>query len=596
MKKYKNRESVEEQYKWDLSSFFEDEMSFQKKYKSTEKNIIKLSTYVGCTKDPIKLYEFLKLEIETIADWEDLYVYAYLVNDQELGKPESIERKNKTELLNLQLQNSIHFFAPELLKLSKKDYENLFKQNDKLLEYKPMLDQTYREKGHVLSEKEETIISSLVNAMNHFDDMSSTMINSLHNYGTVKVEDEEVEVAANNYRHLMHNSDSKVRHQVRDQFQTKLGEYSPINATLLSSYVSMQDTLAKIHNFDTSWDKKMFHWNLNSKVFETLVSTTEKHLDSLQRYYDLKRKVFGLKKLTTYDLSLELSKSDKEYTISEAQNIILKAIEPLGKDYYQKFKKIIDNRYIDYCQYKGKCGGGYSFSTMRNDSRILMSYNGGLESVSTIAHEGGHNVHHQYVKENNPLEYRDVPSITAEVASLTNECLLSSYLAKHGATKEEKLAGISNILDVIVSNLFGAVREGKMEEDMYHYVQEGGMLTKEYLDELSYNSLSKYYGNVVEKDDLMKNSWVTRSHFYMNYYLYSYAVCISVACSIAAKILEGDQTTLDHYIDFLKTGSDKWPNETYERLGISLEEEKVYCDAIKYFDSLIDQFEKIYNE
>lgn len=596
MKKYKNRESVEEQYKWDLSSFFKDDSSFQKKYQSTEKNIEELNNYVGCTKDPSKLYEFLTLEIETIADWEDLYVYAYLVNDQELGNPESIERKNKTELLNLQLQNSIHFFAPELLKLSKKEYENLFKRNDKLQEYKPMLDQTYREKGHVLSEKEETIISSLVNAMDHFDDMSSTMVNSLHNYGTVKIEDEEVEVAANNYRHLMHNSDSKVRHQVRDQFQTKLGEYSQINATLLSSYISMQDTLAKIHHFNSSWDKKMFHWNLNSKVFETLVSTTEKHLDSLQRYYDLKRKVLGLKKLTTYDLSLELSKSDKEYTISEAQTIILNAIEPLGKDYYQKFKKIIDNRYIDYCQYKGKCGGGYSFSTMRNDSRILMSYNGGLESVSTIAHEGGHNVHHQYVKENNPLEYRDVPSIIAEVASLTNECLLSSYLAKNGTTKEEKLAGISNILDVIVSNLFGAVREGKMEEDMYHYVQEGGMLTKEYLDELSYNSLSKYYGEAVEKDDLMKNSWVTRSHFYMNYYLYSYAVCISVACSIAAKILEGDQETLDHYINFLKTGSDKWPNEIYEKLGISLEKEKVYCDAIKYFDSLIEQFEKIYNE
>ena len=596
MKKYKNRSSVEEKYKWNLDDFFPNEEAFLKTFQEAQEKIQKLSQYVGCTKDPKRLYEFLILEVDAVALWEDLYVYAYLVNDQELGVPESIERKNKTELLNLELEKNIHFFAPELLKLTKKDYDELFIQNPKLLEFKADLDRTYREKGHVLSEQEETIVSSLVSSMNHFDDMSSTLVNSLHNYGKVKIEEEEVEVAANNYRHLMHNSDSKIRHKVRNQFQEKLAEYSSINAMLLSSYVSMQDTLAQIRHFDSSWDAKMFHLNLNSNVFHTLVDTTEKHLDSLQKYYELKRKVLGLRKLTSYDLSLELSKSEREYKIPEAQKLILKAVKPLGEEYQEKFQKIIDNRYIDYCQYKGKCGGGYSFSTMRQNSRILMSFNGGLESVSTIAHEGGHNVHHQFVKENNPLQYRDVPSILAEVASLTNECLLSSYLAKNGRDKTEKLAGIANILDVIVSNLFGAVREGKMEEDMYSYVHDGGMLTKEYLDKLSYDSLTKYYGDSVEYDDLIKNGWVTRSHYYMNFYLYSYAICISVACSIASKILEGDQDTLERYLTFLKIGNDKWPIEAYQVLGVDLEEETVYSDAIQYFDSLVEQFEKIYNE
>ena len=595
MKKYKDRASVEEEYKWDLTEFFKNEEEFNKSLNLCKKNIEELNKYIGCTKDAKKLYEFLKLEIETIAIWEDLYVYSYLINDQELGNSESIERKNKTEVLNLELEKAISFFAPELLKLSKKEYEELFKY-DKLKEYKPMLDETYREKGHILSPKEEVIISSLVNSMNHFDDMSSTLINSLHNYGKVRIDDEEVEIAANNYRHLMHNSDSKIRHKVRDQFNEKLAEYAPINAMLLSSYVSMQDTISQIRGFKSSWDAKMFHLNLDSKVFHTLVKVTEEHLDSLQKYYELKKKVFNLKKLTSYDLALELSKSEREYKIHEAQKIILKAVSPLGEEYQEKFKKIIDNRYIDYCQYKGKCGGGYSFSTMRNNSRILMSFNGGLESVSTIAHEGGHNVNHQFVKENNPLEYRDTPSIEAEVASLTNECLLSSYLAKYGRDKEERLAGIANILDVIVSNLFGAVREGKLEEDMYKYVHDGGMLTREYLDDLSYKSLAKYYGDKVELDDYLKNSWITRSHYYMNFYLYSYAICISVACSVASKILEGDTDTLNKYIEFLKTGSDKLPTEAYNILGINLEDEKVYCDAIKYFDSLVDLFEKIYNE
>ena len=595
MKKYKNRSSVEEKYKWDLSDFFSSEEEFNKSYQETEEKIKKLNTYVGCTKDPKKLYEFLNLEIDTIASWEDLYVYAYLVNDQELGVSESIERKNKTELLSLELEKATSFFAPELLKLSEKDYKKLFEYS-KLNEYKAMLDQTYREKKHILNEEEEVIISSLVNSMNHFSDMSSCLVNQLHNYGKVTIEGEEVDVAANNYRHLMHNMDQEIRHQVRDQFQDKLSEYSSINAMLLSSYISMQDTTAKIRHYDSSWDRKMFHWNLESKVFETLVKTTEEHIPSLQKYYDLKRRVLGLKELTSYDLALEISKSEREYKIPEAQKLILKALSPLGEEYLEKFQKIIDNRYIDYCQYKGKCGGGYSFSTMRNNSRILMSFNGGLESVSTIAHEGGHNVHHQFVKENNPLQYRDTASIIAEVASLTNECLLSSYLAQYGRDKEERLAGIANILDVIVSNLFGAVREGKMEEEMYKYVHDGGMLTKDYMDKLTYDSLTKYYGKSVKYDDKIRNSWVTRSHYYMNFYLYSYAICVSVACSVASRILKGDKEMLENYIAFLKTGSDKWPVEAYKILGIDLSSPKVYCDAIDYFDHLVEQFDTIYKE
>lgn len=596
MKKYKNRSSVEEKYKWDLTDFFPNEEEFLKTYRKTQKNIEKLSQYVGCTKDAEKLYEFLNLEYLTISLWEDLYVYSYLIHDQELGNAEAIERKNQTEILNLELEKSIHFFAPELLKLSKKDYHQLFLDYPKLKEYQAALDLIYREKGHVLGEEEENIVSSLVSSMNHFDDMSSTMINSLHDYGHVMIDGEDVTIASNNYRYLMHNEDSSIRHLVRDQFQKKLSQYAPVHASFLSSYVSYQNALAKIHHFPSSWDAKMFSLCLDEKVFHTLVQTIEKHLDSLQRFYDLKRRVLGLKELTPYDLSLELSQNEREYKIPEAQKLILNAVLPLGKDYQEKFQKIIDHRYIDYCQYKGKCSGGYSFATMRQNSRILMSFNGGLESVSTIAHEGGHNVNHQYVLENNPIQYRDTASIQAEVASLVNECLLSSYLAKNGRDKKEKLAGIANILEVIVSNLFGAVREGKMEEDMYKIVLDGGVLTSDTLNQLCYDSLTKYYGNSVSYDRDIQNSWITRSHYFMNFYLYSYAVCISVASMVASRVLEGDQEFLNRYLEFLKVGSDKRPKEAYQILGVDLEDEKVYEEAICYFDSLLDQFEKIYME
>lgn len=596
MKKYKNRSEVPEKYKWDLTDFFKDDQEYNRAYDKCVKMIDELKNYVGCTKDADKLMQFLTKEIDTIALWENLYVYAYLINDQELGIDKNIERKNKSINLNNMLTSAISFFAPELLKLSKEEYKNLFTKNSKLLEYKDDLDKIYRDKDHILDEDKEVLVSSLVTSMNHFSDMSANMLNKEHNYGKVKLEDNEiVQISTTNFGLLMKNPDVKIRKKVYNSFYKVIDQYGVSSASFLNSYVNMNNTLAKIYNHSSAWDSKIFSLNMPNEAYEKLIESVENNLSALRKYYDLKRKVLKLDKLHVYDLSLELAKSVDEYSIEDAQQMIRDSLKPLGSEYIKCFDKIIDNRYIDYCQYQGKCSGGYSFNTLDRNSRILMSFNGDLDSVSTIAHESGHNVHHQFISKYNPLVYRDVSTLVAEVASLTNECLLSSYLANNGKNNREKLAGIANILGVIVSNLFGAVKEGKMETDMYNHVLNGGSLTKEYLDNLALNANKMYYGKSVVIDKYSKNTWVNRSHYYMKFYLYNYAFCISVASYVAKKILDNDKEMLDNYIKFLSLGSNTWPIDAFKVLGVDLTESKVYEQAIQYFLEMIDKFESIYN-
>ena len=259
------------------------------------------------------------------------------------------------------------------------------------------------------------------------------------------------------------------------------------------------------------------------------------------------------------------------------------------------YNKIIDNHYIDFCEYKGKCSGGYSISTPDHDSRILLSFNDDLSSVSTIAHECGHNVHHQFIEKYNPIQYRNITTLVAEVISLTNECLLSSYLAENG-TKEEKLAGISNILNVIDNNLFDCIREAKMETEFNKYSEEGNAITKEYMNDLDLKSLKEYYGNSVIIDDFANTGWIRRSHYYNNYYLYNYSFCVSVASANALRILNGDKDQLDRYIKFMSLGSDVYPIDAFKVLGFDLTNKEVYETAIKYFDNLVDKFIEINKE
>ncbi len=595
MKTYQNRNEVEEEYKWDLTSFFKNEQDFNKTFAEVEKRIAKIPEYIGCTKDAYKLFEFLNFEIETTALFEDLYVYAHLINDEELGISKNIERKNKTIILNGKLETALSFFDPELLKLTNEEYQNLFITNPNLNEYKVLLDDIYRLKDHILNEEEDIIVTKLVNAMDHFDDISSTMLNKNHNYGKIKLSDgSKITITSTNFRKLMRDQNQEIRKKAYLSYHKVIDQYSDINANLLNSYISMEEQLAKIYKYQSSWEHKLFSLKLSDKVFKTLCQTTEKNLDVLQKFYTLKKHVLKLEPFNSYDLSVPMNQNTKEYTIKDAQEIIRKSLAPLGKEYLAKFEKIITNRYIDYCEYKGKCSGGYSFGTLKQDSRILLSFNGNLDSVSTIAHEAGHNVHHQFIKENNKIQYLNSPNIVCEVASLTNEFLLSNYLVNNGEDKLEKLAGLENILNVIENNLFGAVREGIMEQKMYEVVANDGSLTKEYLDNLSRKSLKKYCGPSIKVHKYAKDGWVTRSHYYMNYYLFSYAICVCVAAVVAEKIINNDQEMLKNYLQFLKTGSDQTPAEIYAILGIDLESEQTYDEAIKYFAKLINKYQEIY--
>ena len=589
MQKYESRNDVPDNYKWNLTDIIKDDKEYEEKFNELKKDIDNISKFKECTKDSNKLCKFLLCDFKISALITRLYSYAYLINDEILGVSSNMERLTKIEDLESKYYNNISFFAPELLGLSSEEYNSLF-NNDKLNEFKSLLDDIYRLKEHVLPEDKEIIINSLNNAALNYDNMSSTMLNSLHDYETVKIDNEEEKITPTNYRRLTRNENKEIRKEVREKYFKVIDQYATISASLLNSYVKTNITNSKLHNYKDAWDAKLFNNKMPKEAYKTLISVVEDNVDVLQKYYKIFKETLKLDTLESCDTNLEMIKLDKEYSIEEAQKICLNAIKVLGEDYYNHFKKIFDNHYIDYACYPGKCSGGYSLSGLDFDSRILMSYNYDLTSVSTIIHEGGHNVHHQYISENNPLQYRMVSSLVAEVGSLTNECLLSSYLANNAKSKKEKLKGIENILDVIISNLFGAVREGKMELDFYQYVNDGNMITKDYMNELTIKSYDKYYGNCVKRDDYSKLSWTIRSHYYMNYYLFAYAICISIASYVASEILSGNKEMLNNYIKFLSTGSNVDNPDIFKILGIDVTDKNVYIKAIKYFDYMLDKF------
>ena len=100
------------------------------------------------------------------------------------------------------------------------------------------------------------------------------------------------------------------------------------------------------------------------------------------------------------------------------------ALKPMGEEYLNIFKEGIEERWIDVYENKGKRGGAYSSGSYNSMPYVLLNYSNQINDVSTLAHEMGHSIHSYYSKKNQPYIYADYVLFCAEVASITNECIL----------------------------------------------------------------------------------------------------------------------------------------------------------------------------
>ncbi len=592
---YNSRKEVPEKYKLNMQDYFQDENDWLKTLEEVKVNLSKLKPFQKPKLTAKEIEDFLQVYYELDFKLMSLYVYALVNHDLDLQNETYLNMINQFQLVNTIFMQETAFFEPAIISLNEEEFNNLFKENKNLEKYQVILNKIYEMKEHVLSENEEKLISLLTQTYSSYEDISSTLINSEHDYGYVNVNGKKIKIAANNVYHLKSNKDEKVRKKAYLNFAKTIKQYEQTESNLLNQHIENMVNLARIHHYNSAWEEKLKSIHISNEVFENLKKCAKDNKKSWQKYYHLMKDVLNLKVLHSYDTALNWNELDKKYSIEDAQKIILKALKVLGEDYTKRLEFIFKNNYIDYCQYKGKVGGGYSIYNHQNPARIVLSFNEDFDSLLTIAHEIGHSIHYSYLNDNNEKWYRGASTFVAEVASLTNEFLVNNYLALHG-TKEEKLQGIEHTLKTFQNNFFDAILEAEVEQKMYEYKEQGGILTANYLNELIKSFSDFYLGNVIKGDKYKGISWITRSHYYMNFYLYSYALCAAVASIVARKIINKEEGFLEKYKEFLQTGTYLDPEDIYAKLGIDIKDSEVLNQAVRFFDEQLKLYQKIRKE
>ena len=594
--KDKTRNEIDDKYKWDLSQIYKTEDEWLKDFEYVKASGDKYLEFKGKLNNADNILNYFKFDEEFSKKADSLYMYAALKFDEDTSNSKYQELKGKIEKVLTDLSAKTSFVIPEMLKLSKEDFEKFISENSELKMYDYEFKNILRMKDHILSDKEEELLASLSKSLNNSEDTASYLRNSDMKFGIIKDDlGNDVELSNTNFSKYIMDNNREVR---KSAFYTLYKEYENLQNTFASSYsgkVNTDNVLALRRGFKDARDAALFGSNIDSKVYDNLIHVLHDNLSIMDDYYALKKEVMGLDEIHIYDIYSSLvPESNQSYTFEEAKKIVLDALSILGNGYITDLNKAFDEKWIDVMPSKGKKGGAYSWGSYTTNPYLLLNFNGKYDDVSTLAHELGHSMHSYYSNKNNPYIYHQYKIFVAEVASQVNELILARYLINHTSDNNEKLAILDSLMELFKGSIVRQTMFAEFEYLTHKKEAEGTVLTSEFLSNEYYKLYEKYSGHNMISDKEIRYEWEKIPHFYYDFYVYQYATGLAAANYIAENIMKGDKEALNNYLKFLTLGGSQDPIDELKVAGVDMNNPKVIEQALDTFRGLIEEFKNIY--
>ena len=595
--KQKMRSEIPAADKWDIGSMYPDSSAVLEDINRGMARAQQLAEMQGHVMDsPASLLDALIAYTEAYRAVENAYAYAHMKRDEDNTDTAGAELFGKVSMSLTALTSLTAFLDPEILSAEPSLVRSYIDKEPGLEVYRFMLMDLLRKRDHTLSKDEEFIIASYGEVLRASGSIFTALNNADMDFGTVTDEDGTVKpLTHGTYVRFLESSSGDVRKEAYDKLYDK---YISLNNTLTAVYsnsVRKDAVSAKLRHYSSSLDAALTPDDIPLQVYDNLINAVHDHLPSMHRYAGIRRRVLGLEEMGMQDMYVPLCRpQDAHYTFGQAADICCAALEPMGKEYVDAFRRgILEKRWVDRYENKGKTSGAYSYGSYDSEPFILMNFAGTLRDIFTLIHEGGHSMHSWYTRQTQPYIYGDHSIFTAEVASTVNETLLIHYLMDHADNDEMLLYLVNFYIDEFKGTLFRQTMFAEFEKHAHELIESGGSLTAEWLN-TEYGRLnSEYYGPEVSQDDKIKYEWSRIPHFYRAFYVYQYATGYSAANAIAERILNEGSSARDEYIEFLKSGSSDTPIELLKIAGADMSTEEPVRMALDVFDSLVDRLDEL---
>lgn len=599
MEKILNRADVPVEQTWDLTPIYPNEEAFETDFSRIEtlaKDFV--DAYAGHLKDAKTVNTALKAysDIQELA--ERLFAYSDLQVEADTSNKENIARAARTGSRMAKIYEKLAFFAIELAHLDDTVLEEASQQAP---DHARFLDKIQKNKAHYLSAETEAALAAMAPTLDSPYQIYNDIKNADTCFPSFEAHGKTYAMTYNAFENRYESDpDHTVRHTAADLFYAELARHKNGTASAYNARVQQEKIEADLRGYDSVFDYLLAEQEVPRALYDRQIDVIMERLAPImQKYATLIGRVYGIDRMTTYDLKLELDPNvSSEISYAEAADFIKDGLSILGDDYVAMLDRAFDERWIDYAENRGKSTGAFCADVYSVHPYVLSSFNYHINEVATLAHELGHAGQNILTAKHQPFLNKEMSMYAVESPSTTNELIMENYLLKKaGDDKRQRRWVLSQMVSqTYYHNFVTHLLEAAYQREVYRIVEQGGSVDADSLTTIYREVLSRFWGDAVEIKDGSALTWMRQPHYYMGLYSYTYSAGLTIGTQMALRLMKGEPGVVDQWRAFLSAGDSVDPIGLAAIAGVDITTDKPLKDTIDYIGSIVDELVSLTDE
>lgn len=595
------RNQVDDRFKWNPKVIFKSTKAWEAERAALQKALPSVAQYRGKLSSVTQLRRCLSKTDTLRKRLEYLEAYASRLYDTDVRRSQTQAMTAAAEKLYTDFRAVTSFLEPELLALPEQKLRQ-YARDPQLVDHDRYLLQLLRDRGHVLSQPEETILAGATAlGMSSYNTYRTFASSDMEFPSFTDHDGNEVQLSPAIYARYRQSPHREERREVFERYWGAHKTYRNTFSRLLGGQLTYYDFVARTRNYPDALSAALVPWEIPTSFYSNLIESVTSNLGAFHRYLRLRKHLLGIEgEQYYYDIyPMPITRGDRTYSYNQAQKIIPQALKPLGAAYGKLLRTALadGSGWLDVFPNKGKRSGAYSSNVYGIHPLVLLNYNGDFDSLSTTAHELGHALHSALSNEAQPYPKADYSLFNAEVASIFNEALLIEYLLETETSPDARRFLLSAFLDSFRGTVFRQTMFAEFELEAYRKLERSQALTADSLSRLYMKLLRRYHGHaegVMNIQPLYSIEWAYIPHFYYHYYVYQYVSGHVAATALAQRVLRQGAPAARRYVDkLLKAGSSRDPLDILRDAGVNMLTKAPFQAAIQQFVSRTKELERL---
>jgi oligoendopeptidase F len=456
--------------------------------------------------------------------------------------------------------------------------------------YRPWLEDIRRDKPYQLEDRVEQLFhEKSVTAYSAWNRLFDETIAGLR----FKVGSKELGIEQT--LNFMQDADSRKRRAASEALAATF-------KTNVRPFALITNTLAKDKEISDRWrgftdvaDSRHLSNRVEREVVDALVEAVRAAYPTLShRYYKLKAKWFGKKKLAHWDRNAPLPKvAQRAIPWTDARATVLTAYGAFSPKMAEVADRFFAKNWIDAPVRPGKQPGAFAHPTVPSaHPYVLLNYQGKPRDVMTLAHELGHGVHQVLAAPNGAL-MAPTPLTLAETASVFGEMLTFRKLLANTTDKKQRKAMLAAKVEDMINTVVRQIAFYSFERKV-HLERRNGELTADKLNELWMSVQSESLGPAIELKPGYETFWCYIPHFiHSPFYVYAYAFGDCLVNSLYAVYEKSAEGFAERYLEMLSAGGTKHHAELLKPFGLDARDPAFWQGGLGVIAHLIDELEAL---